>query len=82
MELLCGEGAGVRTVVIDDDGRTLPLGDHSLDCPLCLVSYAPPGYGFQVARVKPEFHYLPHHAPAPHVFALVGAPFPPRGPPA
>lgn len=83
MELLCGEGTGARMVVIDDDGDAVPMGDHSLDCPLCLVSNAPPAvYGLLVAPAKPEFHYLRRRTTALHVVASVGAPLPPRGPPA
>lgn len=81
LQLLCSENASVW-VMIDADGQAVELGSHSLDCPLCLSALPPPAQ-VPTAAVTPA--PIPH-ALTPgyeaHIAALVGAPMPPRGPPA
>jgi len=79
MELVCTTGSAVKLVVLgDDDGGAMDSSHHTLDCPACLHFSAP----------APHEHTSAHHrqplqpAVAATIAVLVGAPLPPRGPPA
>ncbi|PIF90716.1 hypothetical protein CLU86_1605 [Acidovorax sp. 62] len=83
MELVCTTGGAAKLVVLDDDGEQATTAlHHTLDCPLCLQFSAPAALD-QAAVVHPEplAHAL-QKAVAATMAALVGAPLPPRGPPA
>lgn len=80
MELVCSDG-GIKLVVVGDDGQVVDASHHTLDCPMCLGAPLPP------ATIRFEMDAPPsanavHPFAAAHIAALVGAPLPPRGPPA
>lgn len=81
MELVCSDGGTMKVVVIGEDGEAVQVGQHTLDCPMCLAAVLPPAF------VSIPFPHLAplllaqHPFAAAHIAALVGAPLPPRGPP-
>lgn len=83
LQLVCTTGSAMKLVVVGDDGAdVVPASHHTLDCPLCLHFSAPAPQ----AQVVVTSHQPLAHALLPAVKAtiasLVGAPLPPRGPPA
>jgi hypothetical protein len=80
IELICS-GAGVVKVVSQGDDNGTPAGLHTLDCPLCAATGAPPApaQGL-VAMARPLGHVL-QSIPAARIAALTAAPLPARGPP-
>ncbi len=82
MELVCAHGGSVKLVVVDDDGTAQATIHHGLDCPLCLATGLPPSvYLPTLPQPQPLAHAL-HPIVRARIAALVGAPLPPRGPPA
>lgn len=82
MELVCSSGGAITMVVLDDDGQAQAPGQHTLDCPLCLAPALPlPPVSLAMAQPHPLAAAL-HPFAAAHIASLVGAPLPPRGPPA
>lgn len=80
MEVVCSAG-GVK-IVFTDDGQPAQAGQHTLDCSLCLPAAVPAATASHAPDVpQPLAHALKPSAAA-HIAALVGAPLPPRGPPA
>lgn len=81
MQLVCSAGGNVTVVAVDDDGRPLQAGQHTLDCSLCLPTALP----LPVAYAMSGATRLPAHEPqfvaVASIAARVGAPLPPRGPP-
>lgn len=85
VELVCSDAGMPQPVVPDEDGKaTRTVGQHALDCPLCLAASTapPPSPGFAAAGDMPR---APDRAPvvrfpAPSAVAS-GAPLPARGPP-
>ncbi|WP_047219087.1 MULTISPECIES: DUF2946 family protein [Delftia] len=82
LEVVCTGNGSMQVVVLDDEGQASAGTHHSLDCPLCLaVTPAslhpspefeqPQALGLAVQPVESA-----------RIAALVGAPLPPRGPPA
>ena len=80
MALVCSDG-GVKLVAADHDDGAMPH-HGALDCPLCLSGLAPPPIGGVTADVRHPLRHALLPARAAHIAALVGAPLPPRGPPA
>ncbi len=81
MELVCAAGGEMRLVVVGDDATASAV-HQTLDCPMCLAATLPPTVQQRrPAPVLPLAHALQPMAAA-HIAALVGAPLPPRGPPA
>jgi len=79
MALVCS-GAGVVKLVQTDDGAPTPSG-HTLDCPLCMISSAPPPVvRLQVEPQQPLAHAL-RPVPAAVIAGRTAAPLPARGPP-
>ena len=81
MELVCS-GSGAITLIVKTDDGAQELGSHTLDCPLCVHLGAPPPA--TVAAVPPP-HPLAHALgtiAAAHIAGRIGAPLPPRRPPA
>ncbi|MDH6591545.1 hypothetical protein M2165_001434 [Variovorax sp. TBS-050B] len=82
VELVCASAGAVKVVVQTDDGLE-ELGASHLDCPLCLLTGAPPP-----APAASSFeHPLPtgrvaRPIPAVHFATASAAPLPARGPPA
>ncbi len=83
MELVCTTGGAAKLVVLDDDGEQATTAvHHTLDCPLCLQLSAPAALDqAAVHHPEPLAHAL-QTAVAATIAAMVGAPLPPRGPPA
>ncbi|RYF62682.1 MAG: DUF2946 domain-containing protein [Comamonadaceae bacterium] len=82
MQLVCGTGTSAKLVMVSDDGQSMAAGHHALDCPACLAATLPPP---QITLQLPAASPVPlaqHSFHAAHIAALVGAPLPPRGPPA
>ncbi|MDA8455968.1 DUF2946 family protein [Acidovorax sp. GBBC 3334] len=85
LQVVCNAAGSAKLVVVQDDGSGLrEMGQHGLDCALCLAAGAPPP---APAVVLPPAVWQPlAHAVRPVVAArlaaLVGAPLPARGPPA
>lgn len=82
MEVVCTSGGSMQVIMLDEDGQAVAGPHHSLDCPLCLGITTPPAYQYQhVAQPQPLGLALQPIVAA-RIAALVGAPLPPRGPPA
>lgn len=80
VELVCSAGGAVK-LVTSDDGAPSSAG-HTLDCPLCLISSAPPpALQLQVEPQQPLAHAL-RPIPAAPIAGRTAAPLPARGPPA
>lgn len=82
MQLVCSDEGSFVIVAVDDDGQRSQVGQHTLDCSLCLPATLP----LQVSHVWLGATRLPAHKPqfvaAAILTVRVGAPLPPRGPPA
>ncbi|MDA8452887.1 DUF2946 domain-containing protein [Acidovorax sp. NCPPB 3859] len=84
LQVVCNAAGAAKLVAVQDDGSGLrEMGQHGLDCALCLAPGAPPP--------APQVLAVPMEQPLAHVLqpveaarlaALVGAPLPARGPPA
>lgn len=81
MEIVCTAGGAMKIVVSGDDGQSADMGQHTLDCSLCLAATLPlPQTRTRLEVPQPLAHALTPVFAA-HIAALVGAPLPPRGPP-
>lgn len=82
MEIVCSAGGSVKLVAVDGSGESDQGAGHTLDCSLCLPASLPaPLFSHPVAM--PQLHANARHPFASaHIAALLGAPLPPRGPPA
>lgn len=84
-QMVCADGAGagvMKLVLVDDEGQAVDAGHHTLDCPMCLPAMLPPApLVLSFERPEPLAHALQPRVAA-HLAATVGAPLPPRGPPA
>ncbi|EPD44891.1 hypothetical protein HMPREF9701_00482 [Delftia acidovorans CCUG 274B] len=82
LEVVCTGNGSMQVVVLDDEGQASAGTHHSLDCPLCLV-VTPASL-----HPSPEFEQpqplglAVQPVESARIAALVGAPLPPRGPPA
>lgn len=81
MELVCSAGAGVKLVVLGEDGQALPADGHTLDCPACLGLASPPPRGDARAAV-PQARAAAWRAVPVRAARAAAAPLPARGPPA
>lgn len=81
-ERLCS-AAGHRYVQVDDHGIAMQGDDaQAAHCPMCLPTGAPPStIAFAPDAIAPVATPTMRMHDA-HIAALVGAPFPPRAPPA
>ena len=80
MEVVCS-GVGATKILLQTDAGTLELGAHGTECPLCLVSGAPPAPS---SSLPPIFSPLAHASAFRFVSPVVAAtavPPPARGPP-
>lgn len=82
LEIICGASGSMQMIMLDERGEPLSGPHHSLDCPLCLVVTTPPSHS--IAHFTPPQPLGQALRPvfAARIAALVGAPLPPRGPPA
>ncbi len=82
MEVVCSTTGPMKLVAVGEDDATTGAGHHTLDCSLCLnVTADIPRQPQHAARQEPLAHAL-QPAVVARMAALVGAPLPPRGPPA
>lgn len=81
MELVCS-GAGVMKLLLKTDDGTKEVSSHTLDCPLCATSSAPPPVARLTAEPVQPLAYVMQSIPAAHMASLTAAPLPARGPPA
>ena len=81
MELVCSSAGAVKVIVQTDDGAQ-ELGASHMDCPLCVLTGAPPPatLAIDVPSVQPLAHAV-QSIPAARLAAATAAPLPPRGPP-
>ncbi len=82
MELVCSSAGAVKVIVQTDDGAQ-ELGASHMDCPLCVLTGAPPPapLAIEAPSVQPLAHAV-QSIPAARLAAATAAPLPPRGPPA
>ena len=81
LQVVCTTGSTAKLVVVGEDGGATELGQHTLDCAVCLGASAPPPPVQQHAqRHEPLAHALTPPVAA-TIAAIVGAPLPARGPP-
>lgn len=81
LQLVCSVGAAAKWVVVDAGGDAAPVGQHTLDCPLCLLAAPPSPWAAERAVQPLPPTGAPHPLVAGHTAAPIGAPLPPRGPP-
>ncbi|MNR21762.1 hypothetical protein D3C85_1386810 [compost metagenome] len=82
MEMICSGSGLMQLIEMNQDGEVVPAGQHTLDCAMCLPVFLPSSsMTAQVSQPQPLAHALTPMQAA-HIAALVGAPLPPRGPPA
>lgn len=80
IERICS-GAGTAQFRVVDDSEALPSGGHTLDCPLCTPSAAPPPpAGLAGLPPPPGVPAVPRRYAA-HTVAHTAAPLGARGPP-
>lgn len=80
MELLCSASGNMKLIVVGEDGTE--QSHHTLDCPMCMATTLPsPVVVARFEAPQPLAHALTK-ATAAHIASAVGAPLPPRGPPA
>lgn len=85
MQAVCTTDGGVRYISLHDTEDADPSAGktHALECALCLALKEPPSVAVDVPRLAP--HPLAHALTptvSARIEALIGAPLPPRGPPA
>jgi len=82
MEMVCSAGGAMKLVIVDAQDDAGTANQHTLDCALCLPQFLSTLLLSQPARQpQPLAHALTPIEQA-RIAALVGAPLPPRGPPA
>lgn len=82
MELVCSAAGAIKVIVQTDDGAR-ELGASHLDCPMCVLTGAPPpvAQADYVPGILPLGHAV-RSIPAARLAAATAAPLPARGPPA
>ena len=80
IELICS-GAGAVKLLSQGDDTGTPAGLHTLHCPLCATTGAPPVAAQGLAGVIAPVGQVPPSIRAARVAALTAAPPPARGPP-
>ncbi len=82
MELVCSAAGAVKVIVQADDGAQ-ELGASHMDCPLCVLTGAPPPATplADVPTLQPLARAV-QSIPAARLAAATAAPLPARGPPA
>jgi hypothetical protein len=81
VELVCSSAGAVKAVVQTDDG-VQELGASHLDCPLCVLTGAPPPSRAAQAAAFPLPPERAHRSVPSRTAAVSAAPLPARGPPA
>ena len=81
LQMVCTTGSTVKLVAVSEDGGATELGQHTLDCAMCLGASAPPSPGQQHAQRHGPLAHMLAPTVAAAIAAIVGAPLPARGPP-
>jgi hypothetical protein len=81
MQLVCSAAGAIKVMVQTDDG-VRELGASHLDCPMCMLTVAPPpaAASADLPRILPLGHAV-QSIPAARIAAATAAPLPARGPP-
>ena len=79
--LLICSGAGVVKLVSQSDDSGTPAGLHTLDCPLCATTGAPPVLTPDAVPAPAPLGHAVQPIPSARIAALTAAPLPARGPP-
>jgi hypothetical protein len=81
MQLVCSAAGAIKVIVQTDDGAR-ELGASHLDCPMCMLTGAPPpaAQPVDLPNVLPLGHAV-QPIPAARIAAATAAPLPARGPP-
>ncbi len=82
MEMICSDGGTMRLIVVDKNGDAVEAGQHTLDCAMCLPASLPAVVVTRQVSQSPPLAYALTPIEEARIAALVGAPLPPRGPPA
>ena len=80
LQIVCSVAGVAKLVAASDDGAPSPLA-HTLDCPLCATSVAPPPLAQAVAAPLHEAPALAQPYASSHEPRNSAAPLPARGPP-
>jgi hypothetical protein len=81
VELVCSSAGAVKVVVQTDDGAQ-ELGTSHMDCPLCMLTGAPPPTPAVALPSPLPLAHAVQPIPAARIAAATAAPLPARGPPA
>lgn len=82
MQMVCASSGSIQVLILDENGQAEASLHHTLDCPLCVALTTPPVYP-DIRFEQPVLQAIALYAlGSQHIAALLGAPFPPRGPPA
>lgn len=80
VELVCAGSGAIKLLVHSDEGAH-EIPSHTLDCPLCVQTGAPPSLSVGAPATPRALDYGPRMLPASHTAARTAAPLPARGPP-
>ena len=80
VELVCSASGAVKAVVQTDDGAQ-EMGASHLDCPLCVLTGAPPPTPVVALPAVQPLALAVQSIPAARIAAATAAPLPARGPP-
>ncbi len=81
IELVCASGGAMKLIVKSDDGSQA-TSSHTLDCPLCATTGAPPPLVQLPLSPPSALAQALRPLTAAHIASRTAAPLPPRGPPA
>lgn len=81
MELICSSAGVMKMMVKTDDGSAKEQSGHTLDCPLCAATSAPPAVVHITAEPAQPLAYVLQGIEAARLAAATAAPLPARGPP-
>ena len=82
VELVCAGAGTIKTVVHTEDG-VREMGVSHMDCPLCMLTGAPPpALAASASNLSLPVGRLVQSIPAARLAAATAAPLPARGPPA
>jgi hypothetical protein len=80
VELVCSSAGAVKVIVQADDGAQ-EMGAFHLDCPLCVLTGAPPPMPVVALPAVQPLAFAVQSIPAARIAAATAAPLPARGPP-
>ncbi len=81
MELICSASGVMKVLLISDDG-TQEVSGHTLDCPLCATSSAPPPLAAPGIEPPLALSYALLPIETARIAARIGTPWQARAPPA